>query len=224
MAETKAVKRSVLRVLGLSLITSGLYTFYWFYVTKKQLKEQLNTDDNVGLQTVGLIVPILNAFILYWLYRDINTARSGKSLPAFPAGWYVAIPYILIGAALVVGFGAFVSLLGGIGSAIEGDSTSTGLLGGGAVGGFLLFALLIFAGGVSQYVFWGVAISKLNEFWDKVGATNARFSTGEIVVVAVGVLLSILNVTADRPDDTYDTNNQELEDLQKELDKYDTTN
>ncbi len=206
MVDTKAVKRSVLRVLGLTIVTSGLYLFYWFYVTKGRLKSELKTDDNVGLQTVGLIVPILNAFILYWLYRDINQARSGKQLETFPAGWYVAIPYILIAAAMVVGFGAFVSLLGGIGAALDNDATSSGLLGGGAIGGLLLFLLLALAAGVSQYVFLGLAVKKLNEYWDKVGGTEAPFGKGEIAVIIVGVLLLVLNVTSDRntTNDDYD--------------------
>ena len=57
------MKRSVLRVIGLLIITSGIYLFYWFFVTKNQLKRELKNDQHVGWQTVGLIVPILSGIL-----------------------------------------------------------------------------------------------------------------------------------------------------------------
>ena len=41
---------------------------------------ELGTYDNVGGQTVGLIVPILNWFIIYWLLRDVAEARRRAGL------------------------------------------------------------------------------------------------------------------------------------------------
>ncbi|HEY8108653.1 MAG TPA: DUF4234 domain-containing protein [Patescibacteria group bacterium] len=214
MAQDKAVKRSVLRTLGLTIITSGLYMFYWFYVTKNQLKQELKTDDNVGLQTVGLIVPILNAFIVYWLYRDINKARDSKKLETFPAGWYVGVPYILIAIAFAIGFGSFFSFIG----SVVGNDTGGAVA---ATGGLVLALLFAFAGGISHYVFWGLAVSKLNQYWDKVGRTTAKFSTGEIVIVVLGLVLGYFNATMDRTANTTESD-QQLEQLQQELDKYDT--
>lgn len=218
MANDKAVKRSVLRVLGLSIITSGLYTFYWFYVTKNQLKQELKTNDNVGLQTVGLLVPILNAFIIYWLFRDFNQARASKKLETFPAGWYVGIPYILSGVAVVLLIGSILSTLGSVlDSDASGAATSAGV---GVLG-----ILLILAAGISYYVFWGVAISKLNQYWDKVGGTAAKFARGEIAVIVIGLIIGGYNATADRSttDDSYDQEQLENQ-LQDALKDYDTTN
>lgn len=192
------IKRSVLRVLGLSLITSGIYNFYWFFVTKNQLKRELKNDQHIGWQTVGLIVPVLNVFILYWLYRDINRARATQKLPVFAAVWYVLIPIILIILAFVIGAGAIVSIIGAIGSAANSQNDAAlGLVGAGVITG--IFAILILAvAGILQYVFIGLAISKLNQFWDKRTSGKAEaagWGKGEIAVIIVGVLVMIMNWT-----------------------------
>lgn len=192
------IKRSVVRVLGLSIITSGIYNFYWFFVTKNQLKRELKNEQHVGWQTVGLIVPVLNAFVLYWLYRDINRVRETQKLPAFPAAWYVLIPIVLIGVAFLIGAGAIISIVGAIGSAVNSNNDAAlGLAGAGVITG--LFAILmLFTAGILQYVFIGLAISKLNQFWDKrTGgkAVAAGWGKGEIAVVVVGVIVMILNWT-----------------------------
>jgi hypothetical protein len=68
-----AVKRGIVRVV--LLIFGGTYLFYWFYKTRPKVTAELGTYDNVGAQTWGLLVPILNYFILYWLLRDIFEVR-----------------------------------------------------------------------------------------------------------------------------------------------------
>lgn len=102
-----AVKRSVLRVLVFAILSGGLYSFYWFYVTRKRATEELGTNDQVGLQTLGLIVPILNFFIIYWLFRDIDKLQKNAGLAGFPALWFVVGPIIL-------SFIPFVNFIAGI--------------------------------------------------------------------------------------------------------------
>jgi hypothetical protein len=190
------IKRSVLRVIGLMIITSGLYLFYWFFVTKNQLKRELKNEQHVGWQTLGLLVPILNAFVLYWLYRDINRSRDTQKLPEFPAVWYVIIPIILICIAFLIGAGAIISIIGAIGSAANNQNDAAlGLVGAGVITGLFALLLLVVAG-ILQYVFIGLSVSKLNEFWDKrTGgkAEAAGWGKGEIAVIVVGVLLNVLN-------------------------------
>jgi hypothetical protein len=190
-----AVKRSVLRVIGLNFITNGIYHFYWFYVTRQRLTSLVNGKDQVGLQTVGLIVPILNAFILYWLYRDINKARAAQKLDQFPAGLYVWLPYALGVGAFVFGFGALMSLLFGVTSGFGSDA-STGALAGAGIS-FVIFILLALAAGITALVFFCIAVSKLNQLEDvrsKGKAVNAKFGRGEIAVIVVGVILLILRL------------------------------
>lgn len=208
------VKRSVLRVIGLSIVTSGLYFFYWFFVTKNQLKRELKNEQHVGWQTAGLLVPILNLFILYWLYRDINNARDTQKQSPFAAIWYVLVPFILIALAFVIGIGAILSIIGAIAAELSDQSASTGLAGAGVLGG--LFALLLlFTGGILSYVFLGLSIKNLNEYWDKRSggkAGEAKFRGGEVAIIIVGVLLTILNYSGN-----YSTEQNEIEDVQIEF-------
>jgi hypothetical protein len=79
LVEGWAVKRSVVRVV--LLILGGTYILYWFYKTRPKVTAELGTYDNVTAQTWGLIVPILNWFIIYWLLRDIAQARLRLGMP-----------------------------------------------------------------------------------------------------------------------------------------------
>ena len=197
------IKRGVFRVLGFSLITSNLYYLYWFYVTRQQLNRELKSSDNSALQTVGLIVPILQTFIMYWLYRDINKLRVTQKQPIFPAVWYAVLPTALLGAGVLL---LFITIFGAAGQAAGGDIGDA--ISGGIIG-LLLVILTVVAGAILYLVFWGIAISKLNEFWDKRTsgkAQSAKFEKGEIAVIIVGVILAIFNGASDKSSksDEYD--------------------
>ena len=77
--EAWAVKRGVVRVV--ILIFGGTYLFWWFYKTRPKVTGELGTYDNVTAQTWGLLVPILNYFIIYWLLRDIAEMRRRLGMP-----------------------------------------------------------------------------------------------------------------------------------------------
>jgi hypothetical protein len=76
-----AIKRGVGRVIAFSILSFGIYPYYWFYVTRKQLNSELGNTDDAGLYTAGLLVPILNIIITYWLWRDIDALRRRIGLP-----------------------------------------------------------------------------------------------------------------------------------------------
>lgn len=104
----QAVKRSIARVIIFNIL-SPFYGLYWFYQTRGVVTRSVSGNDQVGLQTLGLLVPILNLFIIYWLLRDIdklNRAAGGQGLPVPPV-WMVLIPLIM---ALI----PFVNFLAGI--------------------------------------------------------------------------------------------------------------
>jgi hypothetical protein len=88
--EAYAVKRGLGRAWGFSILSLGIWGYWWFYVHRKLLDGELGAGrDDAVLHTVGLFVPILNFFILYWLWRDISALRTRVGLPDFPAGAYV---------------------------------------------------------------------------------------------------------------------------------------
>jgi hypothetical protein len=130
------------------------------------------------------------------LYRDINRSRITQKLPQFPAVWYVLTPVILVVIGFLIAAGAIFSIIGAIGAGVnDQNEAAVGLAGAGVVTG--LFAVLILlVSGVLQYVFLGLAISKLNQYWDKrTGgkAVGAAWGKGEIAIIVIGVVLTILN-------------------------------
>jgi hypothetical protein len=71
-----AVRRPLGRVWGFTLLSFGLYGGHWFYVTRRLLDGELALGrDDAALHTVGLVVPVLNFFVVYWLWRDLNALR-----------------------------------------------------------------------------------------------------------------------------------------------------
>ena len=38
---------------------------------------------------MGLVVPVLNYFVIYWLWRDLSALRERMGQSGFPAGGYV---------------------------------------------------------------------------------------------------------------------------------------
>jgi hypothetical protein len=86
-----AVKYGLGRAWGYSVLSFGAWPFYWFYGNRKLLDgEMASGRDDALLQTLGLCVPVLNGFILYWLYRDLDELRRRAGLVGLPVGWYVA--------------------------------------------------------------------------------------------------------------------------------------
>jgi hypothetical protein len=97
-----AIKRGVGRVIGFSILSFGIYTYYWFYVTRKQLNAELGSTDDAGLYTAGLLVPILNVIVTYWLWRDIAMLRQRVGMPDFNVVLWLVVSMFVPFAALIV--------------------------------------------------------------------------------------------------------------------------
>lgn len=86
-----SVKYGLGRAWGYSVLSLGAWPFYWLYVNRRLLDgETARGRDDALLHTLGLLVPVLNGFILYWLYRDIDELRRRAGLVGLPVGAYVA--------------------------------------------------------------------------------------------------------------------------------------
>ncbi len=89
--ESYAVKRPLGRVWGYSVLSFGLYAYAWFHTHRRLLDGELGQGrDDATLHTLGLLVPILNFFIIHWLWRDLNLLRQRFGLSEFPE-----IPYLI---------------------------------------------------------------------------------------------------------------------------------
>ncbi len=168
-------KYSVIRIFALSSV-SMFYPLYWFYVSRRNASTELGTTDQTGLQTLGLLVPVLNLFIVYWLCRDVAKLRAQAGLPAFSAKTYVLAPLLAaLGSALLF-----------ILSATLGHGIPATIL-------VLLGLLTTFAWIILTYVLWGMVIHKFNQYWEARGAAaEASFSDGETVVLIVGMLAPLV--------------------------------
>ena len=88
--DTWAVKRSTGRCWGYAAVSFGLWTLFWFHNYRRLLDAEMGQGrDDAALHTVGLFVPVLNFFIIYWLWRDLDILRRHVGLPAFPVVGYV---------------------------------------------------------------------------------------------------------------------------------------
>ena len=95
-----AVKYGLGRAWGFSVVTSGLWTAYWLHRTRKLFDGELGQGrDDAVFHTVGMFVPILNVFVLYWLYRDLDALRrhvglTGIQVPGYVVGAVFAAPLV----------------------------------------------------------------------------------------------------------------------------------
>jgi hypothetical protein len=86
-----AVKYGLGRAWGYSVLSFMLWTAYWFHRNRRLLDGETGRGrDDALLHTLGLYVPVLNVFILYWLYRDLDEVRRRIGLAGLPVGGYVA--------------------------------------------------------------------------------------------------------------------------------------
>lgn len=78
--------------LILLYITSlGLYFFYWFYQTNKQLYQHHGINNKPILRTCGLIIPFLNIYLLWFLCKDIKNFAQKANIETFQSpGWLTA--------------------------------------------------------------------------------------------------------------------------------------
>jgi hypothetical protein len=84
-----AIKRSLVRCLLATVLSFGVYSFWWFYQYRRRVSAELGKADDAGLHTAGLLVPFLNYYIIYLLWNDISDARVRVGLSDVPAVAYV---------------------------------------------------------------------------------------------------------------------------------------
>ena len=72
--ETKVFgsKRSVAKVIILTLVTLGIYGIYWYYKVLSEIKEHTGRDYSPWLRLVMLFIPFLNFYVIYKIPADMN--------------------------------------------------------------------------------------------------------------------------------------------------------
>jgi len=72
------------------VLSFGVYSFYWFFQYRRRMNAELGKNDDAGLHTAGMLVPFLNWYLVYLLWKDISDARVRIGLNEFPV-----IPYVI---------------------------------------------------------------------------------------------------------------------------------
>ncbi|MCE5248887.1 hypothetical protein LLG96_01565 [bacterium] len=81
------------RFVVLSVISAGIYEFYWFYRNWKLLKNHRNPSISPGWRTAGLSVPVYNIVLLYRQFRDIRDSAREEGCAAFSSPGMIIFLY-----------------------------------------------------------------------------------------------------------------------------------
>ena len=194
---------SLQRVILMSVVTMGLYWFYWMYRTWKQFR------DHTGAIAYPTPLPGENGEPVMWWYH----ARNGSV--AYPVwhgltqlvpiyGFFRFYAHIREYKALVQGSGVYDSLNLGLLTAVVVINTIAGLVGGAmrdpnptrggdsVDGGVILIGITIsIISLVATIIVLCWIQSNLNRYWVAVDsrlAQPARFGKGEILLIVLGIL------------------------------------
>ncbi len=163
-----AVRISIGRVVLVSALSGGLYLFYWFYLTWKQLATETKGIHHPVWHAFTLGVPIYGLFRTHAHVRVIAELASKQRVASYMA------PGLAVVLALVVNGLGWASL-----------STES-------YGTTIVLSLI---STVVSATLVGSAQSGLNAYWEKARGNllaDARIGAGEVVFAVLGVLIWII--------------------------------
>lgn len=82
-------------VVLLLYVTFGLYYPYWIYKNVKNMYTDNNIPVRPWLWTLGTIVPILNVYLQWKFFNDVNNFARRKSISACPSPHLYMVLYII---------------------------------------------------------------------------------------------------------------------------------
>lgn len=162
-------------LLLLSVLTSGLYELYWFYKNWRHLKLHRNLCISPGWRTAGLLVPILNFFLIYRQFRDIKSFALELGSETYYSPGKVALGYTFLSVASLA-----ISLY-------SAQSTNHSVL--------LGFTLICFTVALAATLLLMVIQKILNACWATAQPhlpLRTNFSRGEILLLVIGGIVTIL--------------------------------
>ena len=87
-------RRNMAMQVVLAIITLGIYTIYWFYVTSKEMIEYKNLGESPGLWTVLYLIPFVQLYAYY---------KQGEAVEALTDGsinkWILFVLWVVFGPA-----------------------------------------------------------------------------------------------------------------------------
>lgn len=182
--QTLAYRISPTRIVIMTLLSDGLYLFYWFYITWQQYRDHTGNRVFPMWHTLSLIIPI------YGLFRTHAHMRSFKELMlnagvlcTIAVGWAVVLVTVS-------------TLLDNISLRVNGGFFNFGEVSAGAA---FLSALLDLA---SIAVVLGLLLhiqQNLNRYWaslNNVTLVDLNVGAGEVILAVIGVLTWIITIAS----------------------------
>jgi hypothetical protein len=165
---------SLNRVLMMSVLSYGLYLFYWYYLTWKQYRDHTRTEVFPVWHALTLLVPIYNLFRTHAHMRSFKELMVEAGLATtISAGWAVVLVMISI-----VLDGVSFNVAGGFGD-IGAITQNTAI----TIGVIDLISITAVAALLSHVQ------ANLNRYWSNLGnapLVNARIGDGEVIFGLIG--------------------------------------
>ncbi len=167
---------SLNRIVLMTVLSQGLYLFYWFYLTWKQYRDHTGDVAYPVWHVLTMYVPIYELFRIHAharTYRDLmRLAGVASSIKAWLAVvlWFISVRIV------VIQFCISVTLLSDEARDFYGAVPLLGILG--------------FAIGLVIALLWHLQ-SNINRYWRgflNARVTSARIGVGEIIFAIIGVL------------------------------------
>lgn len=181
------------RIMGMSLISSGLYLFYWFYLTWRQYRVHSGTEAYPVWHALTLLIPIYSWFRVHAHVRAINDMVHKRNIyPALSPLLAVA----LIATQQALGWVSF-------SVAYDAELTTSTILSSIILDliGIVIAVVLMVNVQTSINKFWGLEhgspVSEAGSSAEAIEQTTigrTPFSLGEKIIGAVGALMWILTI------------------------------
>ena len=159
-----AVRLTEARVIAFTVLSAGLYLFYWFYLTWKQLANETGEDHYPVWHALSLLVPIYNLFRLHKHMTVIEELAAGANVVTTLSPGHAVLLLIIA------------TVLSSIGARIFDPVIAVPLLSISVA----LITIVLFS-----------AQSSLNRCWiNKRGPIlqDARIGVGEVILILVGLV------------------------------------
>ena len=183
-ASTLPYRISISRLLLLTVLSYGVYLYYWFYLTWRQYRDHTGNRVFPAWHTLALGVPIYGLFRTHHHVASYNRLMLHAGLRDLINPMLVVclvLVYIVLSLIAAALYFFSISLSGGLSGAEPPGTVATVTKIG------IEILTIIAAAGLIAYV-----QPKLNGYWEslpEVSVTNGKLGSGEIICLVIGILV-----------------------------------
>lgn len=85
----KVQQRSIVTCIVLTIVTCGLYLYYWLYCLNEDMNATTNEQGTPGATVVLLTLVTCGIYLLYWMYvqgERIDRLKTQRGIPSSNTG------------------------------------------------------------------------------------------------------------------------------------------